>query len=495
MGNEEKNRDDLIAELETLREKIKLYENMGSVYKQAEQDLQVMERAVKASMNGITFADLEGNITYANLAFLKMWRYDSVADILGRSSVDFWQTREKAQDILKILPEKGCWTGELIGQRKDGTVFDVELSANIIRNDKGNPILLMGSFVDVSQRKRVEEELKRSEERWRSLVKNAPNIIIITDPEGTIKFINHTVSGIDIDQPIGKKLYDYMDAEYHDAARDALERIFRGEESVVYENKGVGPDGSTSWYEAQVGPIRQDGRVTDAVLIITDITEKKRFTEEFKSIFENIVDGVLLADTEEKRFYMGNETICRMLGYSREEIKDLRVKDIHPEEDILYVVDSFEKQARGEMTLAKDIPVVRKDGSIFYADVNSTPVTFNDKVYLMGIFRDITERRQSEAELKKQKELLSLANRELEEKVRELENASRHIKRLEGLVPICAHCKKMLSEDGNPKDQGAWVSLEKYITERTDANFTHGLCPECSKKILDKNSRKNGENK
>jgi PAS domain S-box-containing protein len=495
MGSEEKKHDDLNAELETLREKVKLYESMGSVYKQAEQDLQVMERAVKASMNGITFADLDGNITYANLAFIKMWGYDSVADILGKPSVDFWKTKEEAQDVLKILSEKGYWTGELVGQRKDGTVFDVELSANVIRNDKGNPILLMGAFVDVSQRKRAEEELKRSEEKWRSLVKNAPNIIIITDPEGTIKFINHTVSGIDMDQPIGKKIYDYINAEYHDAARDALERIFRGEESVVYENRGVGPDGRTSWYEAQVGPIRQDGRVTDAVLIITDITEKKRFTEEFKSIFENIVDGVLLADTEEKRFYLGNETICRMLGYSPEEIKRLQVKDIHPEEDIHYVIDSFERQARGEITLARDIPVVRKDGSVFYADVNSAPVTFNDKVYLMGIFRDITERRETEAELKRQKELLARMNNELEEKVRELESALRHIKRLEGLVPICAHCKRMLSEDGNPKDQGAWISLEKYITERTDANFTHGLCPECSKKILDKNNKQSGENK
>ena len=113
----------------------------------------------------------------------------------------------------------------------------------------------------------------------------------------------------------------------------------------------------------------------------------------------------------------------------------------------------------------------------------------------MGIFRDITERREAEAKLIEQKELLGHINKELEEKIKELENALSHIKRLEGLVPICAHCKKMLSEDGNPKEQEAWISMEKYITDRTEANFTHGLCPECSREIMDKNNRKNGENK
>ncbi|MGB2601484.1 MAG: PAS domain-containing protein [Candidatus Omnitrophota bacterium] len=495
MSSEGKNRDELVSELEALREKIIIYENMGSVYRQAEQDLQIMARVVNSSINGVAFADLDGNLTYANVAFLGMWGYDSAADILGRPAADFWKTRDKALEVLRSLPEKGSWSGELMGKRKNGDIFDVELSVNLIKNDKGNPSLVMASFVDISHRREAEKQLRRSEEKWRSLVKNAPNIIIIADREGKIKFINHTVPGINREEPIGKELYDYMDAEYHEIAKKSLEKVFKGEESVVYENKGVGPDGRTSWYEAQVGPIKQDGQVNAAALIITDITERKKFMEELTSIFENIVDGVLLADIDEKKFYLGNKTMCQMLRYDQEEIKNLSVKDIHPDEDLPCVIDEFEKQARGEITLAKNIPVKRKDGSIFYTDVNSTPVTFNGKTYLMGIFRDITERRETEAKLTEQKELMGHINKELEEKIKDLENALSHIKRLEGLVPICAHCKKMLSENGNPKEQEAWISMEKYITERTDANFTHGLCPKCSREILDKNNRKNGENK
>jgi len=91
--------------------------------------------------------------------------------------------------------------------------------------------------------------------------------------------------------------------------------------------------------------------------------------------------------------------ICQMLGYSLEEIQNLGVVDIHPKEDLPYVIKQFEKQTEGESALAKDIPVKRKDGSVFYAEINSAWVTLSGKTYLMRIFRDITERKNMEEQL------------------------------------------------------------------------------------------------
>ena len=118
----------------------------------------------------------------------------------------------------------------------------------------------------------------------------------------------------------------------------------------------------------------------------------------FRVIFDNALDGVILADIGTKRLLVGNKTMCAMLGYRRDEISGLSVTNIHPEHDVPYVLDQFEKQAKGEILLAKDIPVLRKDGSVFFADVNSSVVTTGGKRCLLGIFRDITDRRGAEIE-------------------------------------------------------------------------------------------------
>jgi len=124
----------------------------------------------------------------------------------------------------------------------------------------------------------------------------------------------------------------------------------------------------------------------------------------FQTIFNNAADGILLADVENKKFYMANTRLCQMLGYSSEEIKHLGVIDIHPEEDLPDVMNQFSKQVREELTLAKDIPLKRIDGSVFYADVNSLPITLDGKKCLMGIFRDITDRKKAEQALKESEE-------------------------------------------------------------------------------------------
>lgn len=129
----------------------------------------------------------------------------------------------------------------------------------------------------------------------------------------------------------------------------------------------------------------------------------------FRAIFENAADGILVADVESKRFYMANRVLCHMLGYSQRELRMLEVGDIHPEADLPYVTQQFEKQVKEELTLARNIPVKRKDGSIFYADINSFPITFGRKTYLMGIFRDITRQKNAEEKLRQSEEKFRLA--------------------------------------------------------------------------------------
>jgi len=133
--------------------------------------------------------------------------------------------------------------------------------------------------------------------------------------------------------------------------------------------------------------------------------------EKFRTIFDNVIDGIILAEPESKRFYTGNKMICKMLGYSPEEISNLRVSDIHPRKDLAYVLEQFNAQLDKKITLARDIPMKRKDGSVFYADVNSSAIKIAGKTYLMGVFRDITHRKEAEKKLfEHQQQLKSLSS-------------------------------------------------------------------------------------
>jgi PAS domain S-box-containing protein len=160
------------------------------------------------------------------------------------------------------------------------------------------------------------------------------------------------------------------------------------------------------------GPLLSGQQILGCVVTLTNITERKRAEEAreksertVRAMFDGARDGILLAEAATRRFVNANPAMCRMLGYSREEIERLSVADIHPPDRLEYVSTEFEKQLRGETILARDIPVTRKDGSMFFADINSSPLELDGRLHLLGIFRDITDRKQAEETLRESEAL------------------------------------------------------------------------------------------
>lgn len=139
------------------------------------------------------------------------------------------------------------------------------------------------------------------------------------------------------------------------------------------------------------------------------VEERLRESEEtMRTTFENMIDGVLVANLRTAKFTVANKSMCSMLGYTLDEIFSLGVSDIHPPRDLDFVRDKFDRQTRGDLVLAADIPVLRKDGTVFFADINSTFVHIKGAPCVLGVFHDITGRRKAAEALK-----ASLAEKEV----------------------------------------------------------------------------------
>ena len=255
---------------------------------------------------------------------------------------------------------------------------------------------------------------KEAEAKFRMISESAQDAIIMMEPDGRITFWNaaaERIFGHTAFEAKGQELHALLaPPEQYAAFSHGYAHFLKSGEGPllgkVLELTALRKGGEEFPVELSISAAQMNGS-WHAIGIARDISERKNAEailheaeEKFRAIFESALDGIVLADVETKQFIIGNPAICRMLGYSPEEFVRLGVTDIHPQEDLPHVMEQFEKQLRGEIQVTADLPLRRKDGSVLYADINSASVNFGGKTYLMGIFRDITGRKQAEEKLR-----------------------------------------------------------------------------------------------
>ncbi|MFC1636508.1 PAS domain S-box protein, partial [Planctomycetota bacterium] len=127
--------------------------------KRKEERLRILSSTIESSINGIAISDTKGKLTYVNRSFLKMWGYRDESEVLGRNAVEFWQEQDKASKVIDTLQDQEGWVGELTGMRKNGSTFDVQVSACAITNVDNRMPYMVASFIDITESKRKETEL------------------------------------------------------------------------------------------------------------------------------------------------------------------------------------------------------------------------------------------------------------------------------------------------------------------------------------------------
>jgi len=141
-----------------LQDQERLRRALSSALEKQSRDLLVKNHAVNTSINGILLTDLDGKVTWVNASFLSLWGYGSADEVVGMPLADFWAEDERPR-AAEVLLSSGGWRGELVARRRDGGPFNVEVSASIIRNEEGAAVGIMTSFVDATERKRLQAQV------------------------------------------------------------------------------------------------------------------------------------------------------------------------------------------------------------------------------------------------------------------------------------------------------------------------------------------------
>ena len=245
-----------------------------------------------------------------------------------------------------------------------------------------------------------------------SLINSIPDLIFYKDKKSVYLGCNNAFekyAGKEEKDIIGHTDFDFFPKEVAKFYRSKDKKVIVSGKAKHNNEWITYPDGSEVYLDTLKIPyIGPDGNIVGLIGVSRDVTQLKEAEQQLKSIFDTASDGILVVAADTKRFLTANKAICRMLGYTFDEMINIGVMDIHPEKDLPYVLEQFEKQLKKEIIVARDIPMKRKDGSIFYADISSSQMQLSDKQYLIGMIRDITERKQTEKELLKIKKLESL---------------------------------------------------------------------------------------
>jgi PAS domain S-box-containing protein len=147
---------------QTLTDQEQMRRALSTSLEQKTQDLFIKNFAIHTYINGIILTDLDGKITYLNPAFMKMWGYDNFDEVLKTDNSKFLGV-EDFNELLGSLSESEGWQNEFKAVRTDGSTFDVAVSVSLIQDEKLQPVGTMTSFIDVTERKRLETQLRQAQ--------------------------------------------------------------------------------------------------------------------------------------------------------------------------------------------------------------------------------------------------------------------------------------------------------------------------------------------
>ncbi|MFH1625811.1 MAG: PAS domain S-box protein, partial [Pseudomonadota bacterium] len=374
--------------------------------KESEEKFHVLFDSV---LTGTYVTELGGGILDVNDAGARLLGFDSPEELIGRKVVDFYKNPEDRARIAEGAKAGGIVGFEIEMIQKNGSNVSVLISTSLVELH-GRKVFLT-STMDITDRKKAEEALRESEEKFRSLADNAPDIICTTDRAGVWTYANPAVEkilGYKREDVIGKNLLDFTQGEVAREYINLFKRVRDGKETIrdvigILTHK----NGSSRFFNISGSPnLDSHSTVRGYVGLMKDITEQKKAEEalkdseeRYRAVLEYNPDPMVVYDIDGKVIYF-NPAFTRVFGWTLEECLRHRLDFFVPEENQPETQKMLERGLTNGYFSGIESRRYTKEGNIL--DVSVSGAVHRDSQgkperAIVNI-RDITEQKRLEAQ-------------------------------------------------------------------------------------------------
>jgi PAS domain S-box-containing protein len=304
---------------------------------------------------------------------------------------------------------------------------------------------------------------------WETIIDGLPGIFYLFDENGRFVRWNRnfeSVSGYSADEIAAMTPPDFFDAAEKEEVQKQIRYVFTYGQAQVEAWFVSKNGGRTPFFFSGIRVLIDSlphlaGLGIDMTRFEQAESELKERERNYRSFFENHHAMMLLIDPGSAEILDANPAACAYYGYSRDIMKTMKITEINQlsREEVFAEMRRAESQKRNYFNFRHRLST----GVVRDVEVYSGPINLRHKTLLYSIIHDVTERNQAAAE----RERLIAA----------LQEALAEVKTLRGFIPICANCKKIRD------DEGYWKQVEVYIQARSEAVFSHSICPECTIKL------------
>jgi len=475
----------------------------------AQENQNKFERLFDSNPEPAVFMDKNFCIINVNSRFTEVFGW-TVDEIAGKHINEVVADKEMLIEAKSLdnAAEKGYLHHDTLRKRKDGTLVAVSISASPIYI-KGELVNFFAMYKDISEQKHLQDinhvvyEISQAvqatdklPELYQSIYQTLKRVVPSNnfyigfyDPDKSEVMIPfHIDEGVS-QQCIADEVYSLLAKEIVNSGKPLL--MEKSKLKNLMRKKGIINAGLLPevWFGV---PLHAKGHIiglfsfhhftkTDAfsekqISLLESIAESLAIAIQYKQhelqvresearyrlLVENVNDAIVIS--KQNNFIYFNQQFATMLGYAYGELLMKDYREVYTTQGLEILHERGKRRELGEYVSSRyETTFRRKDDTDIDVEANVTIIEIEGDKATFAVIRDISERKRIE--------------QEREKTIQELQSALANVRTLRGLIPICANCKKIRD------DSGYWSDVEKYISEHSDADFTHGICPDCMKKL------------